>query len=360
MTLLYNFSFFLSIKNIIIYGIFNIYTIIINILYLLYDFFILRFLPLLVPLLIAIAYFTLIERQVMAVVHRRQGPHIVGFYGLLQPIVDGVKLLLKETILPKSANLIIFIFAPIFTFGLALASWAVIPLGEGAFIAHTNISILYIFAISSLSVHSVIMAGWSSNSKYAFLGALRSAAQMISYEVSLGVTILSVIFLAGSLDLSEIIESQKNTWFILPLFPVFLIFFICTLAETNRHPFDLPEAEAELVSGYNVEYSAMGFALFFLAEYSNIILMCCLTTIFFLGGWFPIINIFPFNIIPDTIWFGIKTLFSIIAFIVIRATLPRFRYDQLMRLGWKVFLPISLCFIIIITSIFISINIIAF
>ena len=314
------------------------------------------FISLIIPLLISVAYFTLIERQILAAIQRRQGPNTVGFYGLLQPLADGLKLLLKETILPKSSNMVIFILAPIFTFGLALAGWAVIPFGNGYALANLNIGLLYLFAISSLGVHSIIMAGWSSNSKYAFLGALRSAAQMISYEVSMGVTIISVILLSGSLNLNDIVVAQQNTWNFIPLFPMFIIFFICTLAETNRHPFDLPEAEAELVSGYNVEYSAMGFALFFLAEYSNIILMCTLSVILFLGGWYPPFDIFPFNIIPGTIWFSLKTVFFIVLFIIVRGTLPRYRYDQLMRLGWKIFLPISLAFLVILASYLISFN----
>jgi NADH-quinone oxidoreductase subunit H len=307
-------------------------------------------------LLIAVAYFTLIERQILAAIQRRQGPNIVGFYGLLQPLSDGLKLFLKETILPKSSNIMIFIFAPVFTFGLALSGWIVIPLGDGFALSNINIGLLYIFAISSLSVHSVIMAGWSSNSKYAFLGALRSAAQMISYEVSMGLSIISVILLSGSLNLNDIVIAQKNIWYVIPLLPMFIIFFICTLAETNRHPFDLPEAEAELVSGYNVEYSAMSFALFFLAEYSNIILMCGLTVILFFGGWFPILNISFLYYIPGVFWFALKTLFFIFVFILVRGTLPRYRYDQLMRLGWKVFLPISLGFLLILTSILLTFN----
>jgi NADH-quinone oxidoreductase subunit H len=317
---------------------------------------ILYFLSLILPLLIAVAYFTLIERQILAAIQRRQGPNIVGVFGLLQPLADGLKLFLKETILPKSSNIIIFVLAPVFTFALALSGWIIIPFGDGFSLSNLNVGLLYVFAISSLSVHSVIMAGWSSNSKYAFLGALRSAAQMISYEVSMGITIISVILLSGSLNLNEIVISQKKLWYCIPLFPMFIIFFICALAETNRHPFDLPEAEAELVSGYNVEYSAMSFALFFLAEYSNIILMCSMTVILFFGGWFPIIDIWPFYYIPGVIWFSFKTLFFIFLFILIRGTLPRYRYDQLMRLGWKVFLPISLAFLLILSSILIGFN----
>jgi NADH-quinone oxidoreductase subunit H len=315
---------------------------------------IILFLTTILPLLIAVAYFTLIERQVLAAIQRRQGPSLVGFYGLLQPLMDAVKLLLKESILPRSSNLIIFIFAPIFTFTLAIAGWVVIPFGEGLVLSDINIGILYIFAISSFSVHSVIMAGWSSNSKYAFLGALRSAAQMISYEISLGVTILSIILCSNSLNITTIVVNQNHNWYSFVLFPMFLIFFICTLAETNRHPFDLPEAEAELVSGYNVEYSAMGFALFFLAEYSNIILMCVLTTLFFLGGWYPLFTCL--NFIPGIVWITLKTLIFIFLFIIIRGILPRYRYDQLMRLGWKVFLPTSLGFFFILSMFLICIN----
>jgi NADH-quinone oxidoreductase subunit H len=311
------------------------------------------FLTTILPLLIAVAYFTLIERQILSHIQRRQGPNIVGFYGLLQPLADGIKLLLKESVLPRSANLMIFIFAPIFTFALALAGWAVMPFGEGLVLSDINIGILYIFAVSSLGVHSVIMAGWSSNSKYAFLGALRSAAQMISYEISLGVTMLSVILCANSLNLTDIVIGQNNNWYCIALFPMFILFFICTLAETNRHPFDLPEAEAELVSGYNVEYSAMGFALFFLAEYSNIILMCMLSALFFLGGWYPLFNL---TFIPGVLWLALKSLIFIYMFIIVRGILPRYRYDQLMRLGWKVFLPISLGFFFVLSTFLISIN----
>ena len=311
------------------------------------------FLTTILPVLIAVAYFTLIERQILSHIQKRQGPNIVGFYGLLQPLADGIKLLLKESILPRSSNLAIFIFAPIFTFTLALAGWTVIPFGEGIVLSDINIGILYIFAVSSLVVHSVIMAGWASNSKYAFLGALRSAAQMISYEISLGVTILSVLLCANSLNISEIVLSQNNNWYCFALLPMFILFFICTLAETNRHPFDLPEAEAELVSGYNVEYSAMGFALFFLAEYSNIILMCMLSALFFLGGWYPLFNL---TFIPGIIWLVLKSLIFVYMFVIVRGILPRYRYDQLMRLGWKVFLPLSLGFFFILATLLISLN----
>lgn len=317
---------------------------------------VLSFIALILPLLLAVAFFTLYERQLLAALQRRQGPNIVGFYGLFQPIADGLKLLLKESILPTRANLLIFILSPVFTFGLALAGWIVIPAGEGETLCDFHLGTLYTFALSSLGVHTVIMAGWSSNSKYAFLGGLRSAAQMISYEVSLGVTLLSVLLIAGTLNYSTIVESQAKIWLSFPLFPIFSIFFVTALAETNRHPFDLPEAEAELVSGYNVEYSAMGFALFFLAEYSNIILMSAVTALLFLGGWQAPIDIFPFNLVPQSVYFGIKTLFFITLFIIVRGTLPRYRYDQLMRLGWKVFLPLSLGFVSLYASILISCN----
>lgn len=316
----------------------------------------LSFVALILPLLLAVAYFTLYERQLLAALQRRQGPNIIGFYGLLQPIADGLKLLLKESILPKRANFLIFILSPVFTFGLAMAGWIVIPTGEAETICDFHLGILYTFALSSLGVHTVIMAGWSSNSKYAFLGGLRSAAQMISYEVSMGVTLLSVLLLSGSLNYSTIVESQSNFWLSIPLFPIFLIFFITALAETNRHPFDLPEAEAELVSGYNVEYSAMGFALFFLAEYSNIILMSAVTALLFLGGWNAPLNIYPLTEIPDCFYFAIKTMIFVTFFILVRGTLPRYRYDQLMRLGWKVFLPLSLAFVSFYASILISSN----
>lgn len=317
---------------------------------------IISFVAMIVPLLLAIAFFTLYERQILAALQRRQGPNIVGFYGILQPIADGLKLLLKESILPKSSNTVIFIFAPVFTFGLALAGWIVVPLNEGALLADFRLSLLYIFALSSLGVHTVIMAGWSSNSKYAFLGGLRSAAQMISYELSMGVTLLSVVLVAGTLNLSNVVESQSTVWFALPLLPIFVLFFICALAETNRHPFDLPEAEAELVSGYNVEYSAMGFALFFLAEYSNIILMSTITALLFLGGWHPILNIAPFTFIPGFFNCALKIMIFTTLYVVVRGTLPRYRYDQLMRLGWKVFLPLSLAALLFFASILLSTN----
>jgi len=314
------------------------------------------FVVMILPLLLAIAFFTVMERQIMAAIQRRQGPNVVGFYGIFQAITDGLKLLVKESILPKSANIIIFIFAPVFTFGLAMAGWLVIVGAENSMLSDFNLGLLYIFALSGLGVHTVIMAGWSSNSKYAFLGGLRSAAQMISYEVSLGVIIVGLIIFSGSLNFSSILESQYKIWYVLPLFPMFIMFFISALAETNRHPFDLPEAEAELVSGYNVEYSAMGFALFFLAEYSNIILISSVAGILFLGGWHPIIDIFPFNYIPGSLYFAIKTIFFMILFIIVRAILPRYRYDQLMRLGWKIFLPIALSLAFFYGSLLLSFN----
>lgn len=317
---------------------------------------ILSFVAMILPLLLAVAFFTGYERHLLAAIQRRQGPNVVGFYGLLQAIADGVKLLLKESILPKSSNTIIFLFAPVFSFGLAMAGWSVIPVGEGAVLADFNLGLLFVFAISSLGVHTVIMAGWSSNSKYAFLGGLRSAAQMISYEVSFGAVILSVILVVGSLNFSNIVESQKNIWLVIPLLPVFFLFFISALAETNRHPFDLPEAEAELVSGYNVEYSAVGFTLFFLAEYSNIILMSTITALLFLGGWQPFFNFIPFTWVPGTINCALKTMFFITLFVVVRGILPRYRYDQLMRLGWKVFLPFALALVLFYASLLIGFN----
>lgn len=317
---------------------------------------IVSFVALILPLLLSIAYFTLYERHILAALQRRQGPNVVGFYGLFQPLADGFKLLLKESILPKSSNVLIFIFSPIFTFGLAMAGWVVIPVSEGAMLSDFHLGLLYIFALSSLGVHSVIMAGWSSNSKYAFLGGLRSAAQMISYEVSLGAILVSLLLLSGSLNFSTIVEGQANLWLALPLLPIFFMFFISALAETNRHPFDLPEAEAELVSGYNVEYSAMGFALFFLAEYSNIILMCSITTLLFLGGWTLPFNFFPFTLIPTSISFALKTMVFVTMFVLVRGVLPRYRYDQLMRIGWKVFLPISLALLLFYASLLIAFN----
>nr|YP_011017764.1 NADH dehydrogenase subunit 1 [Polysiphonia morrowii]WQF69610.1 NADH dehydrogenase subunit 1 [Polysiphonia morrowii] len=306
------------------------------------------------PLLVAVAYVTLAERKVMASIQRRKGPDIVGVFGLLQPLADGLKLFLKETILPSSANISIFILSPILTFLFGLLSWCVIPFGEGLVLSDLNIGVLYLLAISSLGVYGIIIAGWSSNSKYAFLGALRSTAQMISYEVSIGLIIISVLLCSGSLNFSEIVLAQQNIWYFIPLFPACLMFYISILAETNRAPFDLPEAEAELVAGYNVEYSAMGFALFFLGEYANMILMSGLATILFFGGWLPIAPIAILFWIPSSIWFSLKITFLLFGFIWVRSSFPRYRYDQLMRLGWKVFLPLSLSYIFLISSLILT------
>jgi len=309
-----------------------------------------KFLGLILPLLIAVAYLTLMERKVIGSIQRRKGPNVVGVAGLLQPLADGLKLFLKETIIPSHANRILFLIAPALTFLLSLSSWAVIPFSENFVLSNINVGVLYVFAVSSLGVYGIIISGWSSNSKYAFLGSLRSAAQMISYEVSIGLIIISLLLCVGSLNLIDIVDAQKNSWFVFGLFPAFLMFFISALAETNRPPFDLPEAEAELVSGYNVEYSSMTFALFFLGEYSNIILMSSLTVIFFFGGWLPPFNFVGFYLIPGFFWFSIKVLFFLFVFIWVRASLPRYRYDQLMRLGWKVFLPISLGWVVFIAG----------
>jgi NADH-quinone oxidoreductase subunit H len=312
---------------------------------------ILKTLSIIVPLLVAVAYLTLLERKVMAAMQQRRGPNVVGFFGLLQPFADGLKLLVKETILPSSANTAIFILAPIFTFLLSLVTWAAIPFGITGVLADLNVGVLFVFAISSLGVYGIITAGWSSNSKYAFLGALRSAAQMVSYEVSIGLLIVCVLLCAGSLNLTEIVFAQKDVWYFFALFPLFLMFFISALAETNRAPFDLPEAEAELVSGYSTEYAAMGFALFFLGEYANMILMCSMVNIFFFGGWLPPIDIYMFNFIPGIFWFGFKTTVLLFGFVWVRAAFPRYRYDQLMRLGWKIFLPFSFAWVLFIAGI---------
>jgi NADH-quinone oxidoreductase subunit H len=292
----------------------------------------------------------------MGIIQRRKGPNVIGFVGLLQPLADGLKLFSKETILPSNSNVIIFLLAPILTFLLSLISWSVIPFSDELVLSDINVGILYLFATSSLSIYGIVMAGWSSNSKYPFLGALRSAAQMISYEISIGFIIVNVCICAGSFNLTNIVFAQKNIWFIVPLFPMFVIFYVSMLAETNRHPFDLPEAEAELVSGYNVEYSAMTFALFFLGEYANMLLMSAFAAILFLGGWLPLINIFPLNYIPGSFWFSLKIIFGVIFFILTRATLPRYRYDQLMLIGWKCFLPLSLSYLIFTVGILISFN----
>ena len=304
-----------------------------------------------IPLLIFIAYLTFFERKVIGAMQLRKGPNVVGPFGLLQPIADGIKLLTKETIFPDKSSKFLFILSPILTFALALLAWAVIPIDYKVVLSNINVGLMYIFAISSLGVYGIIVAGWSSNSRYAFLGSLRSAAQMISYEVSIGLIIISVLLSTGSLNLTKIVLSQENFWYIIPHFPMFIIFFISTLAETNRAPFDLPEAESELVAGYNVEYSSMSFGLFFLGEYGNMILMSSMSTILFLGGWLPPVDISFFDNIPGFIWFLLKVTFLLFLFLWVRATLPRYRYDQLMRLGWKVFLPLSLAWIIITSSV---------
>jgi NADH-quinone oxidoreductase subunit H len=317
---------------------------------------ILKILIIIIPLLIAVAYFTLAERKIMGSIQRRKGPNVVGFLGLLQALADGLKLFVKETILPSSSNIIIFIAAPFLSFFLSLISWSVIPFSENSLLIDLNFGIIYLFAVSSLSVFGIIMAGWSSNNKYSFLGALRSSAQLISYEVSIGFVIINVALCSGTFNLSNIVLSQKQIWYFIPLFPMFVIFLVSMLAETNRHPFDLPEAEAELVSGYNVEYSAMTFALFFLAEYANMLLMSAFVSILFLGGWLPLFSCFPFNLLPGSVWFGLKISLNVFFFILMRAILPRFRYDQLMTLGWKCFLPSALCYLIFTVSLLISFN----
>ena len=304
-----------------------------------------KIVAILVPLLLAVAYLTLAERKVIAAMQLRKGPNVVGWFGLLQPVADGLKLFVKETVIPTGANKVVFVLAPMVTFVLALVAWAVIPFDEGMVLADINVGVLYLFAISSMGVYGVIMAGWASNSKYAFLGALRSAAQMVSYEISMGFVIVTVLLCVGSLNLTKVVMAQQNVWFAVPLLPMFVIFFVSTLAETNRAPFDLPEAEAELVSGYNVEYSSMTFALFFLGEYANMILMSALTTVLFLGGWLAPFGFAPFTWVPGPIWFAAKISFVLFLFLWVRATFPRYRYDQLMRLGWKVFLPISLLWV---------------
>jgi len=316
---------------------------------------ILTILIIVVPLLIAVAYFTLAERKILGAIQRRRGPNVVGAYGLLQPLSDGFKLLVKETVIPSSANQLIFIVSPMLTFIVSLIGWSLIPFGKYSLLSEVNIGILYILGISSLGVYGIIMSGWSSNSKYAFLGALRSTAQMVSYEVSIGFIIITIVVCCGSFDINQIILYQENYWFVFTFFPLFLMFFTCGLAETNRHPFDLPEAEAELVSGYNVEYSAMGFALFSLGEYANMLMMSSLNVILFFGGWLP--PFFSPDFIPYSFWFGVKVCFFVILFVVMRAALPRLRYDQLMSLGWKTFLPISLAYLLLTFSILMSFSI---
>ncbi|MFT8664569.1 NADH-quinone oxidoreductase subunit NuoH [Acetobacter orientalis] len=303
-------------------------------------------LAVLVPLLIGVAYLTLMERKVMAAMQRRRGPNVNGLFGLLQAFADAIKMIFKETVIPAGANRALFLFAPFLTFSLAMIAWAVIPTGNGLAVANINVGILYLLAISSLGVYGILIAGWASNSKYAFLGGLRSAAQMVSYEVSIGLVIVSVLLAVGSLNLNDIVLAQRHVWFCLPMFPMFIVFFISALAETSRAPFDLPEGESELVAGFFVEYSSLAFGLFFLGEYANMILMSSMVSILFLGGWLPPLGLAPFTWVPGPLWLIFKILFCLFVFIWVRATFPRFRYDQLMRLGWKVFLPLSLVWMI--------------
>ena len=309
-----------------------------------------KILFLLVPVLVSVAMIVWLDRRVWAFVQKRQGPNVVGPFGLLQSLADALKYIFKEIIIPASSNKIIFILAPIITMTLALIAWAVIPFSENQVLANINVGILYIFAVSSLGVYGIIMGGWASNSKYPFLGAIRSAAQMVSYEVSIGIIIINVLLCVGSLNLNDIVIAQQNMWFIVPLFPMFVIFFISALAETNRPPFDLPEAEAELVAGYQTEYSGMMYAMFWLGEYANILLMCALGSILFLGGWLSPIDLYPFNLIPGAVWLIFKILLLFILFALVKATVPRYRYDQLMRLGWKIFLPMSLTYVVLTAS----------
>ena len=306
-----------------------------------------KILFLLLPVLVSVAMIVWLDRRIWAFVQKRKGPNVVGPFGLLQSLADALKYIFKEIIIPASSNKIIFILAPVVTMTLALVAWAVIPFSEDFVLADINVGILYIFAISSLGVYGIIMGGWASNSKYPFLGSIRSAAQMVSYEVSIGVIIINVLLCVGSLNLGDIVLAQEKIWFVVPLFPMFVIFFISALAETNRPPFDLPEAEAELVSGYQTEYSGMMYAMFWLGEYANILLMCALGSILFLGGWLSPLDIFPFTMVPDPLWLIIKILFLFVLFALVKAIVPRYRYDQLMRLGWKVFLPISLIWVVL-------------
>ena len=317
---------------------------------------VLQIVAIVLPLIIAVAYLTLAERKVMAAMQLRQGPMVVGPFGLLQPLADGIKLLSKETIIPSGANRMLFILAPMITFFLSLVAWAVIPFDDGWVLADINVGVLYLFAISSLGVYGIIIAGWSSNSKYAFLGGLRSAAQMVSYEVSIGFVMISVLLCVGSLNISDIVKAQQTIWFAIPLFPMFVIFFISALAETNRAPFDLPEGESEITGGFMVEYSSMTYALFFLGEYANMILMSGMTTILFLGGWLAPFGVAPFTWIPGPIWFILKVCFCLFVFLWVRATFPRYRYDQLMRLGWKVFLPLSLIWLVLTAGVLLALG----
>ena len=309
-----------------------------------------KILFLLVPVLVSVAMIVWLDRRIWAFVQKRQGPNVVGPFGLLQSLADALKYMFKEVIIPSSSNKVIFILAPIVTMTLALISWAVIPFSATQVLADINVGILYLFAVSSLGVYGIIMGGWASNSKYPFLGAIRSAAQMVSYEVSIGVIIINVLLCVGSLNLNDIVMAQENLWFVIPLFPMFVIFFISALAETNRPPFDLPEAEAELVAGYQTEYSGMMYAMFWLGEYANILLMCAMGAILFLGGWLSPIEIYPFTLIPGAIWLIFKILFLFILFALVKAIVPRYRYDQLMRLGWKIFLPLALTWVVLTSS----------
>ena len=309
-----------------------------------------KILFLLIPILVAVAMIVWLDRRIWALVQKRRGPNVVGPFGLLQSLADALKYVFKEIIIPSSSNKVIFILAPIVTMTLALIAWAVIPFGYTLVLANINVGILYLFAISSLGVYGIIMGGWASNSKYPFLGSIRSAAQMVSYEVSIGIIIINVLLCVGSLNLNDIVLAQENIWFVIPLFPMFVIFFISALAETNRPPFDLPEAEAELVAGYQTEYSGMMYAMFWLGEYANILLMCAMGSILFLGGWLSPIEIYPFNLIPSPLWLIFKILFLFILFALVKATVPRYRYDQLMRLGWKIFLPLSLIWVVLTAS----------
>ena len=306
------------------------------------------------PVIVSVAYLTLAERKVIGWIQLRRGPNVVGPFGLLQPLADGLKLFLKETIIPSGANPVLFVIAPMITFTLALIAWAVIPFDEGWVLSDINVGILYLFAVSSLGVYGIIIAGWASNSKYPFLGALRSAAQMVSYEVSIGFVLVSVLLLSGSLNLSRVVEAQSGLWNVVPMFPMFVVFLISALAETNRAPFDLPEAEAELVAGYFSEYSSMTFALFYLGEYANMILMSGMTVVLFLGGWLPPLDMLPFTLLPGPIWFALKIALVLFIFLWVRATFPRYRYDQLMRLGWKVFLPFSLFWLVLTAGILVA------
>ena len=304
----------------------------------------------LVPILVSVALVVWLDRRVWGLVQKRKGPNVVGPFGLFQTLADALKYIFKEIIIPASANKAIFVLAPIITMTLALVAWAVIPMSEEFVLSDINVGVLYLFAVSSLGVYGIIMGGWASNSKYPFLGAIRSAAQMVSYEVSIGIIIINVLLCVGSLNLKEIVLAQKDLWYVIPLFPMFVVFFISSLAETNRPPFDLPEAEAELVAGYQTEYSGMMYAMFWLGEYANILLMCAMGSILFLGGWLPIIDIYPVNLIPAPIWMILKILFLFFLFALIKAIVPRYRYDQLMRLGWKIFLPFSLIYLVFTAS----------